>query len=620
MVRTIFIVSSFVLCFVLTLTQTSDHAKATQVALAIPAAQPLFHYSPPLSPTSLPAASHTARVSNGALSAQLTKQASASVVTAGAIVTYTMRLTNTTGGVLQNLVLLDRLPAGLTSAGATYGGSGMTDPIITLMGDGVRFTAGALSPGGNIELVLPAQLDLGLSNGLLVTNTVLFTGTTTSGPLYQKATAPITINNSNPVADFMVEKLASSTSVATNTPLTYTIFITNVGSTAIQNLVLSDPLPTGYSFVGTRLAGTDADHAQLTASTSRITVTIPSLAVNGNLILIIKGFTASNLALNTILVNSASATAANDMNTANNRSSVNVKITQAMPTATPTLTPTRTATPTITNTPTTTPTRVPNTTPTATPSPTLTIIATAPTTPSPTPTARQALDSDYDGITDNIECGAAGACADFDGDGKANTLDIDSDGDGIPDLIEVTAAQQHQVQAQATTPTDTDGDGAPDYLDVDSDNDSIADAIEGYDSNHDRRTDTVVTGKDRDVDGLDDAFDTVVAVGFSEENALGANAPLPDFDGSIPNWRDSDDDGDGILTAVERSGVQLDVDGDGAPNDLDRDADGDGIPDAQEVGSNPTSPLDLDRNGVADYLQTTLTVRQLYLPLVTKAQ
>lgn len=616
MVRAIFIISSFVLCFVLTLTQAPDHAKATQVALVMPAAQPLFHHVQPVVPASLPATGQ-AQVNNGALSAQLTKQASASVVTAGAIVTYTMRLTNTTGVVLQNLTLLDRLPTGLQSMGTTYSGSGMTDPITTLTGDGVRFTASALSPGGNIELILPAQLDVGLSNGVMLTNTLFLTATTTSGALYQKAVAPITVNNPNPAADFAVQKVASSSSVAAGAPLTYTIRITNVGSTAIQNLVLSDPLPTGYSFVGTRLAGTDADHAQLTASTSRLTVTIPSLAVNGNLILIIKGFTASNLALNTVLVNSASATATNDMNAANNRSSVNVTITLAMPTATPTATPTRTATPTITNTPTATPTGA---TPTATPSPTPTLIATAPTTPSPTPTARQALDSDYDSIIDSTECGTAGACADFDGDGKANAQDIDSDGDGIPDLIEITAGQQSQAQAQAAAPTDTDGDGTPDYLDVDSDNDGIADLVEAYDSNNNRRADTVAIGTDRDADGLDDAFDTVAMTSFTEENALGALAPLPDFDGAIPNWRDPDDDGDGILTTLERSGSQLDVDGDGAPNDLDRDSDGDGIPDAQEVGSNPTTPLDLDRNGVADYLQTTLTVRQLYLPLVTKAQ
>lgn len=618
MSRTLFIVSSFVICFILTLTQTFDQAKATPPTRDLPEAmtQMWRHPSQPVAQSG-PSANGAAQDNNDATSAQLTKQASSSVVTVGNIVTYTMRLTNTTGAALQNLVLFDRLPTGLTSMGTTYSGSGMTDPIINLMGDGVRFTAGALSPGGNIELILPAQLDLGLSNGMVVTNTVLFTGTTTSGALYQKANAPITINNPNSIADFVVQKFASSTTVAAGAPLSYTIFITNVGSTAIQNLVLSEPLPTGYSFVNTRLAGTDAEHAELTASTSRLTVTMPSLAVNGNLILIIKGFTASNLTLNTVIVNRVTATASNDMNATNNQSTANVTIIKAMPTATPTQTPTPTPTPTITRTPTVTPTPTPGTPGANTPTPTF--VATAPTTPSPTPTAREAFDSDYDGILDSIECGTTATCADRDNDGKANALDIDSDGDGIPGRIEAVNSQQ-QARSPWATPTNTDGDDAPDYLDVDSDNDGVADAIEAYDSNNDRRTDTVVTGRDRDVDGLDDAFDTVEAVGFSDENALGANAPSPGFDSDgIPNWRDSDDDGDGILTALERSVAQLDVDGDGFPNDLDLDADGDGVPDAQEVGSNPAAPLDINRNGVADYLENIVTVRQLYLPLVTKA-
>lgn len=619
MLRMISLVGSFLLCCVLMLTQPADHAQATQVALAIPAAQPLFHHVQPLAAPSGPAASQPAQVSNGAIGAQLTKQASASVVTAGALVTYTMRLTNTTGVVLQNLTLLDRLPAGLQSAGATYSGSGMTNPITTLTGDSVQFTASALSPGGNIELILPAQLDFGLSNGVMVTNTVFLTATTTGGSLYQKAMAPITVNNPNPAADFAVQKVASSSSVAAGAPLTYTIRITNVGSTAIQNLVLSDPLPAGYGFVGTRLAGTDANQAQLTASTSRLTVTMPSLAVNGNLILIIRGTTAANLAPNSTLVNRASATAANDRNVANNQSSVTVTIVNVAPTATPTPTATgsRTVTPTATPAPNTT---VPTATPTVTPTPTLVLTAPSTATPTATTDTPQALDSDHDTIADSMECGSAAACADGDSDGKSNALDIDSDGDGIPDRMEAAASSQPQARSPWVSPTDTDGDGAPDYLDADSDNDGVADAIEGYDSNKDRSADLVATGADRDGDGLDNAFDTVEAVSLTAENALGANAPLPDFDGSVPNWRDADDDGDGILTALERSGAQLDVDGDGFPNDLDLDADGDGIPDAQEVGGNPTTPLDLDRNGVADYLEITLTLRQLYLPLVTKVQ
>ena len=588
MARTIVLSSSFMICLMVALFQPPDLAQAMSSYTQWANAQPLS-----------PAHQATPHLL-GAISAQLTKKASHGIVTAGAIVTYTMRLTNTTGVALQNLVLLDRLPTGLTSAGTTYSGSGMNDPVINLMGDGVRFTAGTLSPGGNIELILPAQLDRGLSTGLIVTNTLFLTATTASSPLYQKASASITINNLNPTTDFMVQKRASSATVVAGGALTYTILITNVGSTPIENLVLSDLLPTGYNLAGTRLAGTDADHAELSASTRRLTVTVPSLAVNGNLMLVIKGFTASTLPLNTTLVNHVAATAANDTNAANNQSSVTVTISNVTSTATPipTATGSRTVTPTATK---------PLNTTTSTP------------TPTATTGAPEALDSDHDTIADSIECGAAAPCADRDGDGKSNGTDIDSDGDGILDRLEAVSSQPARLQW--ALPTDSDGDSTADYLDTDSDNDGVADAIEGYDGNHDRRIDTVVTGQDHDADGLDNAFDTVEAVGFSAENALGANAPLPGFDqDGIANWRDPDDDGDGILTIVERSAAQLDVEGDGFPNDLDLDSDGDGTPDAQEVGSNPTIPLDLDRNGVADYLETVVTARQFYLPLITKTQ
>lgn len=606
MTRTIVLISSFVLCLMVALLQQPDLAQAMS-------SYTLWANSPPL-PLDNQAAQHR----NGALNAQLTKKASSSVVTAGDIVTYTVRLTNTTGVALQNLVLLDHLPTGLTSVGTTYSGSGMTDPAITLMGDGVRFTAGALSPGGNIEVILPAQLAVSLRNGVMVTNTVFLTTTTTHGPLYQKATAPVTVTNLNPTADFMLQKLASSATVVAGGALTYTILITNVGSTPIENLVLSDPLPTGYNFVGTRLAGTDANQAQLTASTSRLTVTIPSLAVNGNLMLIVKGFTASTLPLNTTLVNSAAATAANDTNAANNSSSVTVTISNVTLTATPTATGSRTVTPTATKLPNT---ATPMSTPTVTPTPTL--IATTPATPTPTATTGtpQALDSDHDTVADSIECGGAATCADRDGDGKANALDIDSDGDGIPDRMESSTGAQEQTRARWAVPTDSDNDDTPDYLDTDSDNDGVSDTIEGYDNNKDRIADTVAAGADRDNDGLDDEFDTVEVVSFTDENALGAKTSAPNMDADpLPNWRDGDDDGDGVATALERSSTQRDVDGDGFPNDLDLDSDGDGTPDAQEVGSNPTAPLDIDRNGVADYLEVILTARQFYLPLVTKAQ
>lgn len=203
-----------------------------------------------------------------------------------------------------------------------------------------------------------------------------------------------------------------------------------------------------------------------------------------------------------------------------------------------------------------------------------------------------------------------------------NSHDIDSDGDGIPDKLESTSTAVNAAQALTPnlvhTPVDTDGDGLPDYLDTDSDNDTIPDAIEGHDANSDGVADITPANHDSDNDGLDDAYDTVNS-GSGPENASGANVALIDTDGVLSNFRDSDDDGDGLTTRYENSVAQKDADGDKAPNYLDLDSDGDGVSDQVESGSDLQHPLDLNHDGVPDFLEATVVVRgNVYLPLVTK--
>ncbi len=88
---------------------------------------------------------------------------------------------------------------------------------------------------------------------------------------------------------------------------------------------------------------------------------------------------------------------------------------------------------------------------------------------------------------------------DFDGDGVINAFDLDSDNDGIADNVEAQGVGNHIYSTQPPTfrtsnpgigtndqypttgivPNDQDGDGRPDYLDTDSDNDGISDCEEG---------------------------------------------------------------------------------------------------------------------------------------------
>lgn len=157
-------------------------------------------------------------------------------------------------------------------------------------------------------------------------------------------------------------------------------------------------------------------------------------------------------------------------------------------------------------------------------------------------------DSDDDGITDNREgqttagFTALGVFADADGDGIANAFDTDSGNSPI-------------------TPIDFDGDLIPDYQDDDSDNDGVADIIEGNDNNQDGLADGAATGLDADGDGLDDGFDADGGAGFGGYS----NYAYQNTDGDAePDWRDIDDDGDGINTVLET----VDLDSNGTPDYL----------------------------------------------------
>jgi len=160
----------------------------------------------------------------------------------------------------------------------------------------------------------------------------------------------------------------------------------------------------------------------------------------------------------------------------------------------------------------------------------------------------------------------ATSCADSDGDGIEDFLDLDSDNDGIPDNVE----GQPTIGYITPTYVDSDGDGLmdvydstpnggadgsigitpentdetdlPDYLDLDSDNDGLFDLDESgdnlNDSDSDGRTDDPV-GEN----GLDDNIDTPGNEdGYDDVNGI-INTPstdLDDTDGDVNNGGDVD--------------------------------------------------------------------------------
>ncbi|QRM88515.1 choice-of-anchor D domain-containing protein [Lacinutrix sp. WUR7] len=169
---------------------------------------------------------------------------------------------------------------------------------------------------------------------------------------------------------------------------------------------------------------------------------------------------------------------------------------------------------------------------------------------------------------------------DLDGDGVADVIDLDNDNDGIPNVVELGYVDDNfdaTVYNDATnvwvdangngmhdayeglTALDSDGDGVPNHIDLDSDNDGV--------------------------------FDNVEYNGFGDIDVNGDGVGNgSDYQDTLVDDTEDDQDGDGILSAIDDN--DNDTDGD---SDTDHgtfsynvpiDTDGDGIPDYLDIDSN----------------------------------
>ncbi|WP_010180221.1 hypothetical protein, partial [Aquimarina agarilytica] len=277
------------------------------------------------------------------------------------------------------------------------------------------------------------------------------------------------------------------------------------------------------------------------------------------------------------------------------------------------------------------------------------------------------LDSDNDGIYDVVESGNP-AATDSDSDGRIDTGGTVSVGlNGIPDEVD---SDDDSLTATATTPVNSFGTDGADYVDIDADDDGIVDNIEaqtttGYQA---------PLGVDTDGDGIDDRYDPVDDTDISTPVAgtgtaivpTNTDATLANSD-TIPDYLDTDSDGDGEsdnleaydtnddgvidtpIGATDADGDGLldpydtvdlavnsitnptnnsqtatsfpdtfivgnepnwrefpDNDMDGIPDTVDLDDDNDGIPDTEETPGNVDPNADTDGDGIPDYLDTDI--------------
>lgn len=133
---------------------------------------------------------------------------------------------------------------------------------------------------------------------------------------------------------------------------------------------------------------------------------------------------------------------------------------------------------------------------------------------------------------------------------------------------------------------------------TDSDGDGLTDVAENK-----------LWGQDTDGDGIPDYLDTdddndgiLTADENPDANGNGVPDDAWDLDGDgYPNYLDSDDDGDGLLTIYEGPLTLQDSDEDGILDYLDDDDDNDGVPSLEEDAAGGRNS---DNDGTPDYLDT----------------
>ncbi|MFI5110954.1 MAG: hypothetical protein ACHP78_19200, partial [Terriglobales bacterium] len=256
----------------------------------------------------------------------LAQTAAPLVVAPAANITYSESVTNNGPNDAVTVVLYQQTPPNTTFVSITPpAGWTCATPAVGATGqvtctDGVNLTNGSIA---NFTYVV--QVSAGTAAGTTIVNSANVTSTTTDGVPKNNATATSVLVESSAGADLAVTMSASPSPVFVSANLTYTIQVTNQGLADGNNIVVSDTIPAGTTFVSatpspgcTQAANVVCTLGTLTnGASTTITIVVTSPA------------TASTLS------NTASATTTSTDPVAGNNSTTVITVAQPLSCATP---------------------------------------------------------------------------------------------------------------------------------------------------------------------------------------------------------------------------------------------------------------------------------------------
>ncbi len=197
-------------------------------------------------PSDNSATATTTSIAPASADLSLTKTTAATTAPDGSTFTYTITVTNNGPDAAANVVMSDTLPASLLFRSITEpSGFDCTTPAVGTSGT-ITCTAATLANGASRTFTLVVEAN-GASGS--VTNTASASSDATDGNPGNSSGTSSGVTLAPAQADLEVTKTTSSSVATPGGTVTYTITVTNAGPSDATNVVVTDDLPAGLSFV-----------------------------------------------------------------------------------------------------------------------------------------------------------------------------------------------------------------------------------------------------------------------------------------------------------------------------------------------------------------------------------
>ncbi len=191
---------------------------------------------------------------------EITKVDRQDPVPLGSTVTYDIEVTNSGPADAENVVITEKLPSGVDFVGAT---SSNVAGFVELEGI-VTYVIGTLADGETANVTVTVRPRVA---GLIGNSVSVRSSTNQSGPLTNNTVTEYTTVTggavcsccaNQPEVDLAITKTDSPDPVIVGQPLTYTITVTNVGTTSATGVMVTDQLPDGVTPVSEAVTPTGA--------------------------------------------------------------------------------------------------------------------------------------------------------------------------------------------------------------------------------------------------------------------------------------------------------------------------------------------------------------------------